>query len=143
MQSKQQPAGPPGAAERECHLREAGSRAGHAGTEELQMCGVAPQNRQLGSLISATGPTPISLAQGTHMTWASLQRSMQPAVSRDRPTVSVGGGAVETAWAPGAGLPDIEQRRHEPRRSLLCVQIHIRAAFVAHQQNCGQSPQVL
>ena len=36
------------------------------------------------------------------MTWASLQRSTQPAVSRDRPTVSVGGGVVETAWAPGA-----------------------------------------
>lgn len=129
MQSKQQPAGPPSAAERECHLGEAGSRAGHAGTEELQTCGVAPQNRQLGSLVSATGPTPISLAQGTHLTWASLQRSTQPAVSRDRPTVSAGGGAVEMAWDPGARLPDIEQRGHEPRQSLLCVQIHTSAAF--------------
>lgn len=33
------------------------------------------------------------------------------------------------AWDPGARLPDIEQRGHEPRQSLLCVQIHTSAAF--------------
>ena len=65
---------------------------------------MAPQNRQLGSLVPATGPTPtpqapqpISPAQGTQTTWANLQKSTGPTVSRDRPTVSVGGGAVETA----------------------------------------------